>query len=142
MQRYKKAIEVDPKYARAYANLGFAFNRFGQFEEGLEYLNKAISLADDGALLHRAYDNRGFAKSNLKDYDGAVADFTSSIEYNRNNPRVYCHRAESHAQAGNYEEAYGDVQAALSLDPGFESAIRPRDRLQEQARTKGFSFVK
>lgn len=143
MQKYKKAIEVDPKYARAYSNLGFAFNRFGQFEQGIESLDKAISLANhDDSLLHRAYDNRGFARSNLKDYEGAIADFTKAIEYNGNNPRVYYHRAESHAQAGNYEEAYGDVQTALWLDPGYESAVRLRDRLQDQSRIKGFNFVK
>jgi serine/threonine protein kinase len=143
IEKYKQAIEIDAKYARAYANLGFASNRFGQFEEGIEYLNKAISLANnDDALLHRAYDNRGFARSNMKDYEGAIADFTKAIEYNSNNPRVYYHRAESRAQAGDYEAAYGDVQMALWLDSDFESAIRLRDRLQDQARTKGFTFIK
>lgn len=142
MQKYMKAIELDPDYARAHGNLGYAFNRLGQFEKGIECLNKAISLAeDDTALLHRLYDNRGFARSNLKDSDGAIADFNKSIELNSNNPRVYYHRAESNAQAGNYEEAYSDVQRALRLDPEFESALRLRTRLQQQARIKGFSFV-
>jgi serine/threonine protein kinase len=142
MQKYQKAIEVDPVYARAHANLGFAFNRLGQFEQGIEHLNKAISQADDDpGLLHRSYDNRGFARSNLKDYEGAIADFTRSIEYNPNNPRVYYHRAESHAQADNYEEAYSDVQMALRLDPGFEPALRLRGRLQDQASIKGFRVV-
>jgi serine/threonine protein kinase len=142
MKRYERAIEVDPEYARAYSNLGFSLNRLGQYEKGIEYLTKAISLAhDDPALLHRTYDSRGFARSNLKDYEGAVADFTKSIEYNSTNPRVYYHRAESHAQADNFEQAYSDVQTALRLDPDFESAIRLRSRLQQQGSIKGFRFV-
>ncbi len=142
MQKYLKAIEVDPKYARAYSNLGYAFNRLGQFDKGIEYLTQAISLAgDDVSLLHRTYDNRGFALSNLKDYDGAVADFTKALEYNASNPRVYYHRAESHAQAGNYGEAYDDVQAALKLDPDMDAALRLRGRLQLQGTSKGIRFV-
>jgi serine/threonine protein kinase len=142
MEKYLRAMEVDPQYARAYANLGYAFNRLGQFDKGIEYLSEAIKLAsDDPGLLHRSYDNRGFARSNLKDYDGAIADFTKSIEYNSNNPRVYYHRGESHAQAGNYGEAYDDVQVALQLDPDLESALRLRSRLQLQGTSKGIRFV-
>lgn len=142
MQKYMKAIEIDPGYARAYVNLGYSYNRLGQFDRGIEHLTKAISLADnDPALLHRSYDNRGFARSNLKDYVGAVSDFTKSIEYNSNNPRVFYHRAESHAQADDYENAYSDVQAALRLDPDFESALRLRARLQQQGSIRGIRFL-
>lgn len=144
IQKYLKAIEVDPEYGRAYSNLGYAFNRQGQFDKGIEYLNKAIALAEseyDTGLLHRTYDNRGFARSCLKDYEGAVADFTKSLEYNANNLRVYYHRAESHAQADHYEDAYEDVQAALRLDPDFESAQRLRYRLQQQGSIRGVRFV-
>lgn len=142
IQKYQKAIEIDPDYARAYANLGYAYNRLGQFEKGIDLLVKAIALAeDDPGLLHRSYDNLGFARSNLKDYEAAIADFTKSLEYNPNNPRVYYHRAESHAQADNFEEAYADVQAALRLDPELESALRLRSRLQQQGSIRGVRFV-
>ena len=141
MEKYMRAIEVDPTYARAYGNIGFALNRLGKFDEGIDFLSKGILLTTDAALLHRLYDNRGFAKSNLKDYAGAIADFAKALEYNANNPRVYYHRAESHAQANQLEEAYADVQAALRLDPDLESAIRLRNRLQMQGRIKGFGFV-
>ena len=144
MQKYLKAMEVDSSYARAYSNLGFALNRLGEFDKGIEYLTTGISLATDDldpSLLHRLYDTRGFAKSNLKDYEGAIADFTKSLQYNPSNPRVFYHRAESHAQADKYEEAYSDVQASLRLDPDFESAIRLRNRLQTQGKIRGFRFV-
>ena len=139
--KYVAATEADSTYARAYSNLGFALNRLGKFDEGLEYITKGILFTTDSAQLHRMYDNRGFAKSNLKDYEGAIADFTKAIELNPGNPRVFYHRAESHAQAENYEEAYADVQTALRLDPDFESALRLRKRLQMQGLVKGFRFV-
>ena len=141
INKYISATEADPTYARAYSNLGFALNRIGKFDEGIAYISKGLLFSADAALLHRMYDNRGFAKSNLKDYEGAVADFTKAVELNPNNPRVFYHRAESHAQEENYEDAYADVQTALRLDPEFESALRLRKRLQMQGLVKGFRFL-
>ena len=79
--------------------------------------------------MHRLYDTRGFARSNLKMFAEAIEDFSRALELNDNNPRVYYHRAESAAQLGEVEDAYNDVSNALSLDPDFVPALRLKDRL-------------
>jgi serine/threonine protein kinase len=129
MRKYEEALEADPTYARAFANLGFALNRFGRYSEAIDVLSRGLKVTNDANLRHRVFDNRGFAKSNLKDFGGAIADFTEAIKLNDHNPRVLTHRAESYAQMGDIESAYDDVSGALDLDPGFWGALRLKSRL-------------
>ena len=129
MKKYREALEIDPEYARAHANLGFALNRFGKYTEAIDVLSKGLKFTNDANLRHRLFDNRGFAKSNLKDFGGAIDDFSDAIKLNDHNPRVLAHRAESFAQLGDLEGAYDDVTKALELDPGFWGALRLKQRL-------------
>jgi len=133
---YRRAIDVDSSYGRAYANLGYALNRIGSYEDAIKQLSLGIECTSDAALLHRMHDARGFAQSNLKNYTGAIADFTTAMEYNPRNPRIHYHRAETKALAGKYAEAYIDVLEALRLDPDLPRAIRLRQRLEAQGYVK------
>lgn len=129
--KYEQALRVDDTYARAYGNHGFALSRLGRYQDAIKSLSKGITNAgSDRALLHRLLDNRGFAKSNLKDFSGAVEDYNEAIKINSRNPRVFFHRAEAYAELPLFEEAYLDVLAALELDPDFLPAQRLRTRLE------------
>jgi len=128
--KYEEANKVDPKYGRAYSNLGFAYNRLGDYAKAVEVLTSGIARTEDPVLLHRMYDNRGFSKSNLKDYEGALEDFNEALALNPNNPRVYYHIAESHALMGSLDKAYEAVLRALHMDPGYPRAVRLRQRLE------------
>jgi tetratricopeptide (TPR) repeat protein len=128
--KYEEAIRVEPNYGRAYANLGFAHNRLGDYTKAVEVLTEGIARTADPVLLHRMYDSRGFARSNLKDYQGAIQDFNEALAFNENNPRVFYHMAESYAQMGALDEAHKAILRALYLDPGHPPAIRLRQRLE------------
>jgi serine/threonine protein kinase len=128
---YRAAIEADKTYGRAFSNLGFALNRLGQYEEAIRVMSEGIRVTKDPNILHRLYDTRGFARSNLKMFAQAIEDFSQALRLNDNNPRVYYHRAESAAQLGEVDQAYNDVFAALSLDPDFASALRLKYRLDK-----------
>lgn len=132
VEKYQQAIDLEPGYVRAHANSGYALNKLGKYEEAIKVLTEGIGRTSDTAVLHRLYDARGFAKSNLKDYEGAIADFTKAIECNPRNPRVFYHRAESKALAGLFVEAYSDVLQALRLSPDYRSAVRLREKLETQ----------
>ena len=126
---YRAAIEADGSYGRAFSNLGFALNRLGQYEETIRVLTAGMKVTKDANILHRLYDTRGFARSNLKRYAEAIEDFSQALELNDNNPRVYYHRAESAALLGEVKMAYDDVFSALERDPDFVPAIRLKERL-------------
>jgi tetratricopeptide (TPR) repeat protein len=122
-------MQLDGNYGRAFSNLGYALNRLGKYEEAIRVLSDGIKVTKDSNILHRLYDARGFARSNLKLFADAIEDFSRALEINDGNPRVYYHRAESAAQLGQIDQAYKDVFAALELDPDLPGAIRLKERL-------------
>jgi tetratricopeptide (TPR) repeat protein len=126
---YRAAIEYDKGYGRAFSNLGYALNRLGQYEEAIRVLTEGIKATRDPNILHRLYDTRGFARSNMKRFAEAIEDFSQALGLNDNNPRVYYHRAESAAQLGEGEQAYNDIFSALAIDPDFVPAVRLKERL-------------
>lgn len=132
IEKYRHALQADPAYARAYGNLGFALNKVGKHEEAIKACTQGLICAHSPTDLHRLYDNRGFAKSRLKDFAGAIEDFSAAIKVNANNPKVFQHRAESHALAGSYKKAFDDAGQAIKLDPDFTPAFRLRQRLETQ----------
>jgi len=126
---YEQALRADKNYSRAFSNLGYALNRLGKYDEAIHVLTEGIRVTNDSNILHRLYDARGFAKSNLKRFGDAISDFTDALDLNMRNPRVYYHRAESAAQLGLVQDAYKDVFTALDLDPDFPGALRLKERL-------------
>jgi tetratricopeptide (TPR) repeat protein len=130
IQKYREAIAIDSNNGRAHTNLGYALNRVGQFEQAIAALTKAISLTNQDVHLYRIYDLRGFSKVKLTDYAGAIADYTSSLSYNTDDPPTFLHRAQARAQIGELSKALQDVNKALRLDPENHHAIRLKRRLE------------
>lgn len=75
-----KIIELDPQNAEAYETLGIMHDANGHSEESIEYFNKAIQYSHNKRVLYGLYKERASAKINLRDYDGAIADYKNAIE--------------------------------------------------------------
>jgi tetratricopeptide (TPR) repeat protein len=67
---YKKAIELNPKYATAYNNLGIALSDQQKLDEAIAAYKKAIELNPKDAT---AYNNLGIALSDQQKLDEAIA---------------------------------------------------------------------
>jgi tetratricopeptide (TPR) repeat protein len=130
IRSYRAAIKKNPKFAPAHANLGFALNRKAEYVEAMEVAKQGLLAANDDGIKHRLYDVLGFAKSSLNDPQGAIADFTASLEL-RDNPRVFVHRAESRAAIGDIPAAYEDTVAALKMDEDYFPAMKLQSRLEK-----------
>ena len=55
----------------------------GDYEMAIKLFSEAIRL---DRFFHEAYYNRAIAKSKLKDYEGAILDYSKAIEQVRNLP--------------------------------------------------------
>jgi tetratricopeptide (TPR) repeat protein len=132
VNKYKQALQMDPEYSKAYANLGYSLNRLGLYEEAIKILDRGIERTEENFILHGMFDSRGFSKSNITLYEQALEDFNRAVQLNPHNPRALSHRAETLALIRRYSEAYSDVLRALKIDPDYHRAQRLKERLEKQ----------
>jgi len=78
IEYYTKAIELNPEYAEAYCNRGFAYDNKGEYDRAIEDYNKAIELNPEFA---EVYNNRGLAYFIQKFPTTACGDFYQAEEY-------------------------------------------------------------
>ena len=104
-----KALELDPKSAAAYNNLGAAYGAMGQWEQAVESEKQALAL-DPGLQI---------AKNNLQAFSGKhdVADRATS-----GSAADWINRSLALNQQGKYEESIAAARQALQLDPNSAEA--------------------
>jgi tetratricopeptide (TPR) repeat protein len=69
---------------------------------------------------------RGLAKAQMGDYDGAIALFTQLIERNPLNASDYSNRGLTYFQSGRLAEAFADYSRAIELNPRLDGAYNNR----------------
>ena len=117
---YSKAIELDPDYAMAYNNRGWAYDEKGEYDRAIRDYNKAIELKPDYAM---AYNNRGLAYEKKGEYDRAIRDFDQAIELDNDKLATmyaYNNRGIAYYYKGEYERAKEDYRKACEL--GYKPA--------------------
>lgn len=101
-----------PEYARAREYIGS-----GKFYEA----DAQLTLVLDNLLPDRGYaplyEARGSARVGLKEYAGAVADFTVALLLDPSRAAIYERRAGANAALGRYSEAATDIGSAMERSP-------------------------
>lgn len=101
-----------PEYARAREYIGA-----GKFYEA----DAQLSLVLENLLPDRGYaplyEARGAARVGLKEYAGAIADFTVALLLDPSRAAIYERRAGANAAMGRYGEAANDIGAAMERSP-------------------------
>ena len=72
------------------------------------------------------HSNTGFTKYNLKDYKGAIADFTKVIELDPDYVYAYFWRGMAKNKLENYQGAIADFTKVIELDPNNADAYYNR----------------
>ncbi len=121
---FRRAIELDPDLAQAYAWLSYAivlamvYFDAGPDEESLneavEIAGKAIELDEQDALTHFACGRALLAR---KAYRDSLAELESAVELNPNLAVVYCGLGDSLAYEGRFSEAIPYFEKAINLSP-------------------------
>ena len=68
---YTQALEINPKYDKAYYNLGITFAKKGLLDQAISNYNQAIEI---NPRLAEAYNNRGVTYYFKKEYEKAWRD--------------------------------------------------------------------
>jgi len=74
---------------------------------------------------------KGYEASIAREWEQAIALFTSSIEADPTNPEVYFQRAVAFEMAGRIDEAMADYHKALQLKPDYYLALEYLAKLYE-----------
>jgi tetratricopeptide (TPR) repeat protein len=154
VQAYSKAIELNPKYTKAYTFRGLTYLELGNFTDAIKDLDKVIAL-DPTAYSYRTradvyarngyldkaimdydkvlelntrsasgYRNRAIAYGEKRDYKKAIRDITRAIQLEPKDPQWWFDRAMLKAKRGDYDAAMIDAETALDLLGGVPN-LRP-----------------
>ena len=104
VKHFQRAINLNPKYAKAVAAMALVKGRMGKFQEALDDLDRAISIDPSYA---KAYSNRGVTRGALQQNQAAISDFSQAI---RLDPRL----ADAYRNRGITREMIGDLKGACA----------------------------
>jgi len=114
-----KSIEIDPNYATAYFQRGYAYMNIQKYDQAISDFTKDIELIP---VATRSYINRGKVYTDLNKYDLAIADFTKSIEINSADKRAWMDRGLAYISQGKIDLAIADCEKAIKLDDKYSNA--------------------
>jgi adenylate cyclase len=119
MKAFDKAIEIDPNYAKAYAQRGIIYNEWRQYLKALKESEQAIKLDPNLAW---GFNCRGVAYTGLMNYQEAIQDFNRALELEPKFVWPYCNRSWAYFMLKNYHESLEDANKAIELAPEFSNA--------------------
>jgi len=138
-EAYQKAINLDPRYADAYADLAMSEYRVAD-QTGDHAIEKQAAQAADKAVdldpgLAYGYAIRGFLRAQQHyDWAGAESDFKHALALEPTNSRVLQHYAILLMYVGRTNEAVAMLRNAVELDPLSSSYWQQLGRTLEASR--------
>lgn len=121
---YTKALEFQPDLAEARFNRANALMEINKYNEALNDYNQVISFNPPKVI--DAYYKRGFAKKELGDYTGAIADFTKVLAMDSLYGKAWFGMATAKFLLNDYTGAIGDYTKEIQINPGFYDAYLMR----------------
>ena len=116
---FRKAIELDPKFALAYSNLGWALGEKKRYDEAIPILHKAIEL---DSKLAEAHNNLGWALNGKGQYDEAIPSLRKALELDPKDAKAQNNLGYALNRKRQYDEAIPILRKAIDLDPNHATA--------------------
>jgi len=113
---YKRAIELDPNFAMAYARLAVVYNNLTQMDASKPYLDKAFELRDRASEPERLYITAHYYDDNGQLEKGRAAYELFKQTYPRD-VTPYVNLSVNYNQLGEFEKGLANAQEAIRLDP-------------------------
>lgn len=123
---YKRAIELDPNFAMAYARIAVFHGNREQMEEAQPYAQKAFDLRDRVSERERLYISEKYYNYVLGDVDKAMEVLQTWTRLYPNDFIPHNNLALRYQEQGRYEEALKEALEAVRLSPNNTAA---RDNL-------------
>lgn len=117
-----------------YIDNAINYIRTGEFESGIENINKSLELKNDWEI---PYFYRGVANQALEHFDEAILDYTKAIMINKNMIDAYYNRAKilltrKDINNPDYARIVSDLEMAIKLDEKFIDALYAMAAVQKK----------
>ncbi len=116
---FRRALEVVPDNAIAYATLGQYSYEGGQPDRAIEDYRHALALEPNDSDTH---DNLGVVLAEQGQADEAIAEYNAALRLNPSNAEAHNNLANVLHHKGRTDEAIPHFREALRLDPDFPEA--------------------
>jgi tetratricopeptide (TPR) repeat protein len=113
----KRAVELDPNFAMAYATLGVAYNNTTRLTDGMQALKKAYELRDRASDREKFYIQAHYYDEVTYDSEKALAVYA---EWRQTYPRdtaPYDNAALAYAAIGQHDKALEMASQAMRVNP-------------------------
>lgn len=121
MDDFNIALNKDPANAIAYYDRALLNMRLEDYNSALNDINNAMAAnaqkPSEILQMRDLYAKRGQLNLWLKNWEGAIADYTNSLARPEGvvTPSVYAERAEAYTAIGNYADAINDYASAIRV---------------------------
>jgi tetratricopeptide (TPR) repeat protein len=114
---FKRAVELDPNFAMAYARLGTAYSNLGEVGSSNENISKAYALRDRASERERLYIDSHYNMMVTGDLDKAAATFREWIQTYPRDEGPRTNLGFVYTVMGDPEKALAIYKEELDLDP-------------------------
>lgn len=124
IKAYKEALALDPSSSKAFANMGYAQNQLGLYDDAIESLTKAIDLGKRGGDNHPApYAYRAFSFKSKRMSREALRDLDAALEMKPHDPSFLREKAYCLLELDEVDKAYSCVLVGLRFTPADERLL-------------------
>jgi serine/threonine protein kinase/tetratricopeptide (TPR) repeat protein len=119
---YKRAIELDPNFAMAYARLAVMYNNQFQTEVAAQYSQKAYDLRDRVSERERFYISEKYTSYVTGDREEAINILKAWAQSYPNDYIPHNNLAANYSLFGQFEDALKEAREAVRLSPNNTTA--------------------
>ena len=80
----------------------------------------------------KGYFLRAYAKHDIKDYQGAIADYSKAIEINPQHVLAYNNRGNSRQKSNDYQGSFDDHNKAIAINPKYAPGYLNRGNTKQE----------
>jgi len=123
IEKYQKALEIDPDYVDAYCNLGNVLDEQKKYFEAITEYKKALAINPNAAS---AYCNWGVTLSKQLQYSNAIKKYIKAIQIDSDCVEAYYNWGNALVKCEKYSEAIKKYQKTIEIKPDYAVAYYNR----------------
>ncbi|MGH9144838.1 MAG: protein kinase domain-containing protein, partial [Vicinamibacterales bacterium] len=114
---YRRAIELDPKFGRAYAGLAVSANRLGASDAATKAFDTALSLMDRMTDREKYRTLGGYYLQVTQNYDKAVENYSALVAAYPYDSAGLSNLALAHFYLHDFAKALNEAERAVAMSP-------------------------